>query len=350
MLAASVLAMLMWQSPPRYRAPVTAFRPEPLAGDDNVATLTQLSAPNWKPGAREFHYGDQLAAGSRIELTAGMAKLTFECGAEVMLEGPCEFVVRDEMVGILRQGKIAANVPRRAFAFAILSPGVDFVDLGTSFGISVDENGKSELHVFEGEVLYSPNERSHPERNESVHVTAHNAVGFQSSGKASKFAATDIAINEQEFSPLLALRKATPKHDAPLNGANLALWLTADAGISTDNEQRVLTWQDIVSDDNRTAEDATQPSEDARPRLVADAIAGHAAVHFDGRSDFLVTTPLETTDDQTVLLVCQFSQGAFAKDRQWGGQILNYDGPPSREAGNTFAPGILQIGEPLLGI
>jgi hypothetical protein len=342
-LAASVLAVLLWQEPPTTNPEFAAAPTESAASEAAAATVTQLSAPTWKPGEREYHFGDALPNGSRICLDAGMAKLTFECGAEVMLEGPCDFIVRDEMVGILNKGKIAANVPRRAFAFAILSPGVDFVDLGTSFGVSVDDSGKSELHVFEGEVLYSPTDPEERERHQSVHVTANNAVGFQANG-----APTDIAMNSEQFSPLLALRKATPKFDAPLSGANLALWLTADAGVSTDPEHRVLSWQDIVSDDNRTAEDATQPKSEARPELIPNAIGGHAAVRFDGNADFLTTTPLETTDDQTVLLVCQFSQGAFAKGRQWGGQILNYDGPPSREASNTFAPGILQIGEPLL--
>lgn len=342
-LAASLLAILLWQEAPVAGPEQLAAPAESAIAEEAAATVTQLSAPAWKPGEREYHFGDALPNGSRICLDAGMAKLTFECGAEVMLEGPCDFIVRDEMVGILNKGKIAANVPRRAFAFAILSPGVDFVDLGTSFGVSVDDNGKSELHVFEGEVLYSPTDPDERERHQSVHVTANNAVGFQANG-----APSDIAMNSEQFSPLLALRKATPKFDAPLSGANLALWLTADAGVSTDPEHRVLSWQDIVSDDNRTAEDATQPKSEARPELIPDAIGGHAAVRFDGNSDFLTTTPLETTDDQTVLLVCQFSQGAFAKGRQWGGQILNYDGPPSREASNTFAPGILQIGEPLL--
>lgn len=341
-LAASLLAILLWQEPPT-SDPELLAAPSESVGSEAAATMTQLSAPTWKQGEREYHFGDALPNGSRICLESGMAKLTFECGAEVMLEGPCDFIVRDEMVGILNKGKIAANVPRRAFAFAILSPGVDFVDLGTSFGISVDDNGKSELHVFEGEVLYSPTDPKEREHHQSVHVTANNAVGFQANGSPS-----DIAMNSEQFSPLLALRKATPKFDAPLSGANLALWLTADAGVSTDPEHRVLSWQDIVSDDNRTAEDATQPKSQARPELIPNAIGGHAAVRFDGNSDFLTTTPLETTDDQTVLLVCQFSKEAFAKGRQWGGQILNYDGPPSREASNTFAPGILQIGEPLL--
>jgi hypothetical protein len=342
-LAASLLAIFLWQETPVADPEQLAAPAESAIAEEAAATVTQLSAPTWKKGEREYHFGDALPNGSRICLDAGMAKLTFECGAEVMLEGPCDFIVRDEMVGILNKGKIAANVPRRAFAFAILSPGVDFVDLGTSFGVSVDDSGKSELHVFEGEVLYSPTDPEERERHQSVHVTANNAVGFQANG-----APSDIAMNSEQFSPLLALRKATPKFDAPLSGANLALWLTADAGVSTDPEHRVLSWQDIVSDDNRTAEDATQPKSEARPELIPDAIGGHAAVRFDGNSDFLTTTPLETTDDQTVLLVCQFSQGAFAKGRQWGGQIINYDGPPSREASNTFAPGILQIGEPLL--
>jgi len=36
------------------------------------------------------------------------------------------------------------------------------------------------------------------------------------------------------------------------------------------------------------------------------------------------------------------------KSRRWGGQILNYDGPPSRYLSDTLEPGVLQIGEPLL--
>lgn len=347
-LAASVMAIALWQRPSESNTAEVAEQPTAIDSENAVATLTQLSQARWKASARQHQFGEPLSGGSRIALESGMAKVTFECGAEVMLQGPCDFVIRDEMVGILREGKIAANVPRRAFAFAILSPSVDFVDLGTSFGISVDKSGKSELHVFEGEVLYSPNDGAENTRNESVHVTAQQAVGFETNGHDAEITASDIEINEDQFSPLLALRRATPKHDAPLSGAHLALWLTADSGVSHDENQRVLSWQDIVSDDNRTAEDATQSSADARPLWVPNAIGSHAAVRFDGHSDYLVTTPLETTDDQTVFLVCQFSANAFAKGRQWGGQILNYDGPPSREASNTFAPGILQIGEPLL--
>ena len=143
----------------------------------------------------------------------------------------------------------------------------------------------------------------------------------------------------------------------------LALWLAADVAVTTDTQRRVISWQDIVYGDNQSAEDAIQTVENARPHLVADSLNGRPAIRFDGNSDFLLTTPLETTDDQTVLMVMQYSPSAYAKDRRWGGQILNYDGPNresediqsdqdlaerTRFLSNTLVPGVLQIGEPLL--
>jgi hypothetical protein len=104
----------------------------------------------------------------------------------------------------------------------------------------------------------------------------------------------------------------------------------------------------VIYGDNVSAEDAVQADATARPRLVEKAIGGRRAIRFDGNSDWLLTTPLETTDDQTVLIVGQFTPNAFDKSRRWGGQILNYDGPPSRYLSNLLEPGVLQIGEPLL--
>jgi concanavalin A-like lectin/glucanase superfamily protein len=128
----------------------------------------------------------------------------------------------------------------------------------------------------------------------------------------------------------------------------LALWLAADVAVATDEKQRVIAWPDILYGDNRSAEDAIQDNPEARPLLVADAVHGHPAIRFDGKADYLLTTPFETTDDQTVMFVCQFSQSAYDPARVWGGQIINYDGPPSRYLSNTLEPGVLQIGEPLL--
>ncbi len=274
-----------------------------------------------------------------------MAKVTYDCGAEVVLQGPCDFWVHSTMVGYLASGRITANVPRRAFSFAILSPQVDMVDLGTSFGVEVGANGRTELHVFEGEVLCSePSKQQTGQRNEVIHVTANKAMEFRAeAGRPS-----DIVMNQEPFSRLIAMRRAAEVKAGHLTGDSLALWLAADVAVTTDNEGRVVSWQDIVYGDNKSGEDAIQVDEKARPLLVKDAIHGHPGIRFDGESDYLLTTPLETTDDQTVMFVCQFGPQAFRPDRKWGGQIINYDGPPSRYLSNTLEPGVLQIGEPLL--
>jgi len=282
--------------------------------------------------------------GARIALQSGMAKVTFDCGAEVVLEGPCDFVAREPMVGFLKSGRITADVPRRAFAFAIFSPNVDFVDLGTSFGLNVGDQGHTELHVFRGEVLCSRADGGEKNRNTVYHVTANKAVEF----RADEGTPTNIAMNERQFSEHIDLRHGETAFDGKLPATNLALWLYADTGVVTDSHQGVISWRDILYGDNQSGEDAIQVEESARPRLVPDALAGQPAIRFDGESDYLLTTPLATTDDQTVAFVCPFSMTAVNKSRRWGGQILDYDGPPSRYLSDTLEPGVLQIGEPLL--
>jgi Concanavalin A-like lectin/glucanases superfamily len=310
-----------------------------------VATLTQVVDCAWAAGAPALHHGQLLRVGDQVALKSGMAKVTFDCGAEVVLEGPCDFWIHAPMEGHLLSGRITANVPRRAFSFAILSPQVDMVDLGTSFGVEVGDQGRTELHVFEGEVLCSePAKQQLGKRNEIIHVTANNAMEFRAaSGEPS-----DIAMNQTPFSRLIALRRAADVQAGHLAENKLALWLAADVAVTTDSANRVISWQDIVYGDNKSGEDAIQVDEKARPLLVKDAVHGKPGIRFDGESDYLLTTPLETTDDQTVMFVCQFGPQAFRPGRKWGGQIINYDGPPSRYLSDTSQPGVLQIGEPLL--
>src|SRR5262249_25136355 len=155
----------------------------------------------------------------------------FDCGAEVVLEGPCDFKIREPMIGFLKAGKITADVPRRAFSFAILSPKVDFVDLGTSFGLNVGDEGKTELHVFRGEVLCSPANDDERNQNTVYHVTANKAVEF----RPNEGVPTDIAMNQLQFSEHIGLRHGRKVLDGELPESKLALWLSADTGVVTDS-------------------------------------------------------------------------------------------------------------------
>ncbi len=350
--AAAVAALLWWNVPPAAQPespPSQAIAAAPAAADDEqapatVATLTQTDGCQWASWGASFDCGEQLVEGTRLILESGMAKVTFECGAEVVLQGPCDFVAQSKMVGYLVSGRITANVPRRAFSFAILSPEVDFVDMGTAFGVNVGDDGQTELHVFQGEVICSPPKNEVGNRKQLVHVPANKAVEFSNRQPG----LNDIAMDERPFARHIALRRAPVELPTRVVPGSLALWLAADVAVATDDQNRVISWQDILFGDNVSAEDAIQVDHEARPVLVRDAVHGKPAVRFDGTSDYLLTTPLATTDDQTVVFVCQFSPSAYDRDRVWGGQILNYDGPPSRYLSDTLEPGVLQIGEPLL--
>jgi hypothetical protein len=49
-------------------------------------------------------------------------------------------------------------------------------------------------------------------------------------------------MNEEQFARLFALRRAADIESVNLIGDKLALWLAADAAVTTDNQQRVISW------------------------------------------------------------------------------------------------------------
>jgi hypothetical protein len=316
----------------------------PRTESHSIASLAQVIDVVWESPEATLESGQDLLPGSHVRLRSGRAKVTFDCGAEVVLEGPCDFELQNKMVGLLHAGRLTADVPKRAFGFGVLCPGVDLVDLGTSFGVSVQGGAQTELHVFEGEVLCSPNEPDTAGARRIVHVRENEAMSFTSGASDS----ADLPLDTVQFASLRSVRRSDRQAPEGMTADELALWLAADTGVVTDAKGRVISWSDRLYGDNRSAEDALQAEAVARPLLAKDAINGQPAVRFDGESDFLLTTPLQTIDDQTVVLVCQFSDAALNPDRRWGGQILNYDGPPSRYLSDTLEPGVLQIGEPLL--
>lgn len=90
-------------------------------------------------------------APGKLTLRKGLAQIEFFSGATVIVEGPAEMELISSMEISLRRGRARATVPPPARGFVINGSGLGVVDLGTEFGLSVDEAG-SQLQVFEGEV------------------------------------------------------------------------------------------------------------------------------------------------------------------------------------------------------
>lgn len=87
-----------------------------------------------------------------IRVEEGSALIAFNSGATVIVDAPSEISIESGNRVFLKSGRLTANVPPPATGFTVNTPRLNAVDIGTRFGVSVDENGDSELHVMQGEV------------------------------------------------------------------------------------------------------------------------------------------------------------------------------------------------------
>jgi len=140
-------------------------------------------------------YGSNLRAGQRVMLVVGLAEIQFEVGAVVVLQGPADFEIKDAGRGYLYRGRAVAHVPERARGFVIDSPKGRVVDLGTEFGIAVDQSGETEVHVLEGRV-----EARLPGQSQPVELRAAEALRVASNNSVTRIAA-DAAAFVTEMPP-----------------------------------------------------------------------------------------------------------------------------------------------------
>lgn len=117
---------------------------------DELAVLSHVIDARWQ-GELPLSTGDQLGKG-RIHLLSGVARLDFANGVRVTLEGPADFELIAAGETRLHSGNLAAHVPLEGIGFLVHTKQAEVVDLGTTFGVSVDANGKTDVAVFEGKV------------------------------------------------------------------------------------------------------------------------------------------------------------------------------------------------------
>ncbi|VAX37585.1 hypothetical protein MNBD_PLANCTO02-4, partial [hydrothermal vent metagenome] len=94
-----------------------------------------------------------IAFGKQQTLEQGTMELLFPDGVQVSISAPATFKVTGEKSIILSRGMLLANVTtEKGKGFTVNTPSSKNVDLGTVFGIAVDEKGTSVTQVFRGVV------------------------------------------------------------------------------------------------------------------------------------------------------------------------------------------------------
>jgi hypothetical protein len=137
-------------------SPVTSPVPFESATTQNeiVAVLTKsIGLQRDGTSSRHLDVGAALKA-SELGFSKGMVQLEFMQGATAILEGPVSTRLVHDNAMELKLGKLRAHVPKVAVGFTVDLPMGKVIDLGTDFGIEVDDDGSAEVYVFRGKVSY----------------------------------------------------------------------------------------------------------------------------------------------------------------------------------------------------
>ncbi|MDF1825935.1 MAG: FecR domain-containing protein [Verrucomicrobiales bacterium] len=123
-----------------------------LVGPEFVARVEVSEGLEWSKETGGAIREDGWLSNGLIEIESGEATIAFNSGATATVEGPAALSIESSNRVFLNRGKLTADVPPPASGFTVNTPRMNAVDIGTRFGIEVDVEGNSELHVMEGEV------------------------------------------------------------------------------------------------------------------------------------------------------------------------------------------------------
>jgi len=172
-----------------------------------VGRVSGMVDCQWADEATATSPGAAVALNRRYSLKSGLMEITYDSGAKVILQGPCDYTVESPRSGFLKVGKLVARVgaggggrgagetknlpspfgrgaggegfgphsqsaltltlsqrergqnihptphaPHPAPLFSVRTPTATVEDLGTEFGVEVLQNGETASHVFQGKV------------------------------------------------------------------------------------------------------------------------------------------------------------------------------------------------------
>jgi hypothetical protein len=181
----------------RSRLPETVEDGMPLARvpGGNVAWLVNAQDCQWAEAESEMP-GRDMKSGKQLRLLRGLAEIEFDRGARVILQGPANLELKSGSEALLHHGTLTARVPAQACGFTVLSPRGKVVDLGTEFGLSVDDAGATTVRVFTGVVIAFPL-LSGPDARPSVTLNQNQSITID--GRTAALELTDSKESSVRF-------------------------------------------------------------------------------------------------------------------------------------------------------
>lgn len=141
-LAAIVLVLLI---------PLMTYHPV------EVAILSDAMDVVWAEKSKAPVVGSVFMSDRYIySIGAGIIDLHFNAGPNALIEGPAQFSFSGANEISLWHGRIYSKVPSEGIGFTVVTPSTRIVDLGTEFGVQVDQGGLSQVHMIRGTASLRP--------------------------------------------------------------------------------------------------------------------------------------------------------------------------------------------------
>jgi ferric-dicitrate binding protein FerR (iron transport regulator) len=130
--ALALVATLVWQSLPKQ------------ASDLMVDVIESDCVPAVALGSQMFR--------GNVKIDSGSLRFKMDSGATVEVEAPASFSISSATQLNLHHGNLTADAGGDTIGFVVETVSAHIVDLGTRFGVSVDDQGLTDVVVLEGKV------------------------------------------------------------------------------------------------------------------------------------------------------------------------------------------------------
>ena len=148
----------------------------PPAYSIDIATVTDQLDAVWSRTSASLDTGERVFTNQPpYKIEKGIIQFSYDEGIDLVIEGPAEFTIEKQGI-YLSVGKLYSFVSETGRGFTVDTPNNRFIDLGTEFGVSVERDMSSELHVFTGEVQYYSGLKGVPKTSKTIR--ANNARRF----------------------------------------------------------------------------------------------------------------------------------------------------------------------------
>jgi len=185
----------------------------------DVATVTDVFQARWDQPNAMLTKGARLFDNRKeINLLGGIMKMQFDNGVQVVIEGPAVFSIEAYERMRLTAGKLYAKVPKQGIGFRVNSPNCGVIDLGTEFGMDVNDRGQTSVHLIKGKASLVTSAQQRLQQSQILQEK--EAASVTSAGTIEQ-----VAFQEQRF-----VRDFNSESRVLWNGASLDLAAIAAGG------------------------------------------------------------------------------------------------------------------------